>query len=118
MDFYTIITVVALVLLIISLTLYGVYYNTIRMRPFPETQEICPKNWTKNEGNCMNPVGSNRLNTIPTTTPGYLVNGLGFNPNDVKWESYNGAKNAICGKQKWANENSISWDGISNYNSC
>lgn len=119
MDFYTIVSIVMIVVLIICLTLFGVYYNTIKTRPFPETQSICPKNWgTDISGNCMNPVGSNRLNTIPNTTPGYLVGGKGFNPNDGKWSSYLGSQNSICGKKKWADANSISWDGISNYNSC
>jgi hypothetical protein len=120
MDFYTIITVVALLLLIILLTLFGVYFRQINERPFPETQALCPKNWKHINGNCINPtVGStNYLSYIPTTTPGYLSAGNGFNANDLQWENYLGAKNAICGKQKWANTNKLSWDGVSNYNSC
>jgi len=121
MDFYTIIIIVALVFLIILLTLYGLYYNSVRIRPFPETQADCPKNWGSDlSGNCINPSQGqlNRLNTVPNTTPGYLINGIGFNPNDSKWDSYLGSKNKICGKKKWADANSLSWDGISNYNSC
>jgi hypothetical protein len=120
MDFYTIISIVALVLFIILLTLYGLYHKKINDRPFPETQDICPKNWKMINGNCMNPQAneSNYLSYIPTNTPGYLATGNGFNPSDINWESYSGAKNSICGKQKWANANKISWDGVSNYNSC
>lgn len=120
MDFYTIVLIVMIVLLIICLTLFGVYYNSIKTKPFPETQAICPKNWTNTDGNCMNPAAGslNRLTTIPTTTPGYSSRVNGINPNDEKWSSYLGAKNSICGKKKWADSNGISWDGVSNYNSC
>lgn len=121
MDYYTIVTIIALVFLIILLTLFGVYYNKMKELPFPETQAMCPKNWTlDNSGNCINaPVsGVNSLSTIPTNTPGYLPTGNGFNPNHDGWTNYLGAKNAICGKQKWANANQIGWDGVSNYNSC
>lgn len=121
MDFYSIVTILALVFLIILLTLFGVYYRKISERAFPETQSMCPKNWNAdNNGNCIKPASgtTNYLTTIPTNTPGYLSGGNGFNSNDPKWENYLGAKNAICGKQKWANSNQLSWDGVSNYNSC
>ena len=119
MDFYTIISIVAIVLLIISLTLFGVYFNTISVKPFPGSQDMCPKLWTTDtSGNCKNPIDTslNRLTSFPQLTPGLVSDG--FNPNDSKWETYDGAKNAICGKKKWANTNNISWNGISNYNSC
>lgn len=121
MDFYTIVTIVALVILIILLTLFGVYFRQISEKPFPETQSLCPKNWNiDNNGNCIKPPSGsvNYLTTIPTNTPGYLTGGNGFNTNDPKWENYLGAKNAICGKQRWTNANQLSWDGVSNYNSC
>lgn len=124
MDFYIIITIVTLLILIICLTLFGLYYNAIRNRPFPETQEICPKFWKfDNSGNCIKPTSTdtsfNNLISIPDDTPGLItISKNGFNSNDVKWASYKSAKNSICGKKKWADANNISWDGISNYNSC
>jgi hypothetical protein len=76
MDFYTIIIVVALVFLIISLTLFGVYYRTFSLKPFPETQDFCPKLWTvDSSGNCINPTTDNsynKLNSIPIDTPGKM----------------------------------------------
>jgi len=121
MDFYTIVSIITIVFLIILLSLYGVYYNTMMIKPFPETQDMCPKLWTTDSsGNCINQnladTSFNRLTSFPSNTPGLVSDG--FNPNDLKWEAYDGAKNAICGKQKWANTNNISWNGISNYNSC
>lgn len=121
MDFYTITTIIALILLIIILIIYGVNYNNMKIKPFPETQAICPKNWNGDiSGNCINPTDSsyNRMSIIPTITPGYMSNGRGFNPNHANWTSYKGAKNSICGKKRWANDNNIMWDGVSNYNSC
>jgi len=120
MDFYTIIIIVALVLLIISLTLFGVYYRTFSVKPFPETQDFCPKLWTvDSSGNCIKPstdISYNKLNSIPIDTPGKLSNG--FNPNDSGWGLYSGATNSICGKKKWSDKNNITWNGVSNYNSC
>ena len=52
-----------------------------------------------------------------TYTPGYSydisdnVISQFIDFSDPKWKG-------ICDKKKWANENGIVWDGVSNYNSC
>jgi len=116
MDFYTITIIVFLVLLIICLTLFGVYYKDFSTLPFPEIQDMCPTFWKYKNGNCINDTSLNKVVPIPNDTPGRVTNG--FNPNDVGWLSYGGAKNHICGKQIWTNKNNILWNGVSNYNSC
>lgn len=131
MDFYIITIIIALVVLIFALTLYGVFYKTV-LKPFPESYDVCPKMWrVSNNGNCIKPTGTlNTLNITSENTPltsiikrnrkrniGFNRN-IGFKPGDSGWQSWNGAKSSICGKKKWSDSNKIEWNGISNYNSC
>jgi len=125
MDFYTVVGSLALVLLIISLTLYGVYYNKLIIAAFPETQDPCPKMWRVDIcGNCYKPTGTlNNLDITTGNTPSSSIITMndvntGFKPADSGWNSWNGAKSSICGKKKWCDSNKIEWNGISNYNSC
>ena len=119
MNFYTSISIGALVIFIIALTLYGVYFSKIDAKPFPETHEICPKLWSVDKlGRCIIPIDTslNRIFPVPRDTPGRRIRG--FNPSDPDWDSYDGQTSSVCGKHSWANKYSIIWDGISNYNSC
>ena len=125
MNFFIVVASLALVLLIISLTLYGVYYDKLIISAFPETQDSCPKMWRVDVcGNCIKPTGI--LNTLDISSGNTPLKSIikrndiniGFNPNDSGWDSWNGAKSSICGKKKWADSNKIEWNGISNYNSC
>lgn len=121
MNYYTIVAVLALVLLIISLTLYGVFYKKLIISAFPETQDPCPKMWRVDIcGNCIRPTSIlNNLDLSNGNTPSTAILPLNsFNPNDSGWESWDGAKSSICGKKKWSDSNKIEWNGISNYNSC
>jgi hypothetical protein len=64
----------------------------------------------------------NVLNGISVTKlPG--TTGLNTTTKDDKTTTYsidfsNSEWKGTCGKKKWANENNIDWDGVSNYNSC
>ena len=125
MNFFIVVASLALVLLIISLTLYGVYYNKLIISAFPETQDSCPKMWRVDlRGNCIKPRGTlNTLDISSGNTPLTSIiktkkGNIGFKPGDSGWQSWNGAKTSICGKKKWADSNKIEWNGISNYNSC
>ena len=125
MGFYNIVIIIALFILILLLILFGVFFNKFSSRPFPDSQDNCPKLWNDDtSSNCMNPVdsSSNRLPQFGawnSDTPGYVpfING-GFNTNDEGWNSYDGAKNEICGKQKWAKKYNVEWNGVTTYNDC
>ena len=131
MDFYSIVIIVALVLLIIALLIYGLAYKSINPINYPESQDSCPTLWKSNSsGYCTMPTTSecscsstlttrqcnsqcNKVTTLPSNTPG--ISGTTFDPTNSGWATYSGAKNAICGKKKWATANNIQWNGISNY---
>lgn len=125
MNFYNIVIIVALILLITALVLFGVFIGAITSKPFPHTQDNCPKLWKMDlSGNCMNPVDASS-NTLPrhgdwtNDTPGYVAafNG-GFNTKHENWKTYDGAADEICGKQKWSKKYKIEWNGVTTYNSC
>jgi len=69
--------------------------------------------WKDSAGNPKSPsfVGSNPPSFI-LPTQNYAV----FNPNDTLW-SKNGV-NPLCQQKKFANNNNIYWDGVSNSNQC
>lgn len=125
MNFYNIVIIIALLSLILFLILFSVFFSKFTTRPFPYTQDSCPKLWTNDiSGNCMNPtdVSSNFLpqyGAWSSDTPGYVpfLNG-GFNSTNSGWETYGGAKDAICGKQKWSKKYNIDWNGVTTYNDC
>lgn len=125
MSFYNTVIIIALILLIILLMLFGVFIGKFTDRPFPYTQDSCPKLWNMDIcGNCLNPVDAS-WNTLPNSgdwtsnTPGYVpVFKGGFNPKNQDWETYDGAKNQICGKQKWSKKYEIDWNGVTTYNDC
>jgi hypothetical protein len=121
MDFYNIVIIVTLVLLIIALVLYGLSFKEINPAKYPESYDSCPTQWVNNGGICINPPidssngAFNRIASIPGTTPGIDSNKSGFDPNDPGWAAYSGAKNAMCGKKAWAKSNNIQWNGINTY---
>jgi len=121
MDFYNIVIIVALVLLIIALVMYGLSFKSTNPTKFPESNDECPTQWVKNGNICMNPLssdcsgGCNRVPSVPGNTPGAPIGANGFDPSDPGWGTYSGAKSSICGKQKWALANNILWNGVNTY---
>lgn len=70
---------------------------------FPPAMSACPDYWTTNEdGSCT--AGSKNL--------GKFAGGYTITPSKL---TSNGASLA-CSLKKWANSNSIVWDGYNNYN--
>jgi len=138
MEFNNIVIIIALILLIGFLIMYGLLYSGrsitgSEIQGYPYTQDECPKLWVKDgNGNCLNPSCSFADTTLCNSlagqdwknqnkTPGYnnaLQPNGGFNPNDSKWASYKSAKSDICGKKIWSQENRIDWNGVSTYNPC
>jgi hypothetical protein len=130
MEFNTIVIIVALILLLIALTMYGVFYKKIDAKAYPYTQDSCPKQWkVDHSGNCINPFcpSGNICNSLAPggewikNTPGYITtaDGLGgFNPTDAGWASFNSASSSNCGQKSWSTTNNIDWNGITTYNNC
>jgi hypothetical protein len=145
--FYIVVTVVAILFLIIILTLIGIAMryqdkNTI----FPPLANDCPDFWTiasdgksctipskdkRNVGMLYNKVDnsillksatsdSNGSYSFPVYTPGTNGNltaaASTINFSNEAWNAQ--GKTAICSKKKWAMNWGISWDGVTNYNSC
>jgi len=108
MDFYTYVVGGAIILLIIALIAIGIIitYGNSNAK-FPEYQSSCPDYWTYDDTNknCSpvkinsNLVNVGTLSTTTNSTPTYT-------PKE------------LCENYKWANDNKIAWDGVSNTNSC
>jgi len=130
--FYSIVLIVAIIVLIVILAYIGMQIsnNAGQSEPYPPRHGYCPDYWESIERNnkdvCQIPPHSeenphpnlggiyeNDKTTLTTTsTPGYDEIGNTIDFDDKKW--YTGP----CTKKKWANQYNIVWDGISNYNDC
>ena len=103
-QFYVIVMTTVVVLLILTLTYIGVYVvnDDDKNTTFPPVETQCPDYWeADDEGKCVVPKMMNKGGLVADTTM------------NLK-EEYK----TTCEKKKWANDNGISWDGISNYNKC
>lgn len=134
--FYITVIVVATVVLIILLTIIGIILSQKNnVQVFPPSKTTCPDYWTSstNSGNTVvcsigtiNKGKINSSNTNLTTdrndntkifTPVVLSSDFKLDFSDPKWASSYGTTQQ-CALNKWANQNNINWDGISNYNGC
>jgi hypothetical protein len=110
---------IALVMLIIMFIIVGVMISRNKVSIiYPPYANDCPNYWSMNSGKCILPV-STGIN-IPTgdtdALPGFLKSDRSIDFQDSKWGTYSGATSAICAKKKWAVDNGVLWDGVSNYN--
>jgi hypothetical protein len=136
--FHIIVLSIATVALILILIFVGILLSKGNTNEaYPPSYGTCPDYWEvdtdekTNTSKCIIPnIQTTKLNignmydestmTLKdaiTYTPGYsydisnnvVTQYIDF--SDSKWTG-------VCDKRKWANENGIVWDGISNYNSC
>ena len=99
MDFYKQVAIVTLVILIISLAIFGyVITEGVSTAYFPSYVSKCPEYW-KWDGENKKCVNINNMN---------LGNG----------DSNYVPSNDICTNKKWAANNRIVWDGVTNTNRC
>jgi len=129
MNFYTIVVLIAFVILIVCLTVIGILMQKSKSKfVFPPVSNPCPDNWIVQGNVCLIPTGpvgtmkisdsTNFINNTPgiENTSGNPLDGqTTINFGNSGWTS-NGV--SICKKQKWANTYGITWDGISNTNTC
>ena len=115
--FHIIVLSIATVALILILIFVGILLSKgDTNEAYPPSYGVCPDYW-ETKLNIGNMYDESTLKTEVTNTPGYsnemsdneVVQYIDF--SDSKWKGE-------CDKKKWANENGIVWDGISNYNSC
>jgi hypothetical protein len=106
MEYYAILILVAVVILIGSLAFIGVKMSTTQsIAPYPPVAYACPDYWsTDSAGACI--AGNVNL--------GALYSGYTIDPSTI---SYTGLT-PMCAKQRWANTNNIVWTGVSEYNQC
>jgi len=105
MNFYTLTIIITVLILIGLLTWIGITMTGAKkQQTFPLTQNLCPDGWTSDgNGFCSQP----RSEIAPNRGPGQ--------PNNIVQDILN-YTGGICGAQKWASDNKISWDGVTNYN--
>ena len=138
-QFYMIVIGIAIVFLILIMVFMGLMMqdqnqNTV----FPPTSSTCPDGWgVTTDGSCNIPqnataLGGKNVGNLEFTNGGNNFKGLNhtssypknlnisgnkFSPSDPKW-TWGTTTSNICGQQLWAQKYNITWDGVSNYNSC
>ena len=106
MNFQKIILIIASILLILALIIFGIsIYNQKYNTKFPPVVAQCPDYWESKQGNSKN------------STVCENVKNLG-NPNCEKTINfstpiYSGSQ-GLCKKKQWANMCNLTWDGITN----
>ena len=123
-NFYTLVLTIAIVILILLLGYLGWLMSQQKATDeFPKLRTSCPDFWKVESGEsgkvyCVRP-NAGALNTGDNawalSVKGLVANSNKFDTTDVGWASEG---NAVCGKQKWANANKITWDTVTNANFC
>lgn len=136
--FYSIVVIVAFVVLVIALIGLGVMLQKQDdATVFPPIQNQCPDGWTPDTNDiCKISKTVGEQKNLGTFNPGavtdfdvkYLIKTDGTTPYTATTDAieddgtdykvkFNSAA-LPCDKKKWANAHGIIWDGISNYNQC
>ena len=121
-SFYLIVLSIATIILIISLATIGMLMDQgNKAGPFPPISLKCPDGWTETSATdatngdtytCTVPL---RLSKDLVASEGITVTNTAGTNNKL---SYNDKTTTMCQKYKFATDNILTWDGVSNYNSC
>ena len=137
-SFYLIILSVAVFILILALGFSGWMLSKQNDQiDFPNITATCPDFWTISEDKdklyCEQPDSGNfnygkdddiltggyvKLGTSGTSSPVPGINEIDDTSFDSKHADWGSGKEAICNKRKWATENKIQWDTVTNVNFC
>tara|TARA_Y100000389_G_scaffold32035_1_gene27204 strand:- start:2822 stop:3142 length:321 start_codon:yes stop_codon:yes gene_type:complete len=99
MRFQSIVIVIAIIVLIATLSFIGyVLYSSQHNQQFPPVQAACPDYWVSEGTNCIN---KRNLGTCPGPT------------DFVNIPHYQGHQ-GDCNKSKWAKDCGVTWEGITN----
>ncbi len=123
--YYTIVLVIAVILLIVGLVFVGILLkNGMNKQIFPDYQYVCPDYWIANGDICYPPKSNINMPT-PDKFSGASpsIQHLGVNMNNEKTavtSIHVGEINwmGLCDKASWAKKNGIFWDGVANTNQC
>jgi hypothetical protein len=122
LSFYTIVIIIAIVILVIALTIVGVTLaNKKNTAPFPDYQNTCPDFWTLDTNGTTCKIPTSSINTPApnkaliaikhdgVTSQDNIISSIDV--SDDKWVS-------VCDKSSWAKKAGILWDGVTNNNTC
>ncbi len=104
MNFQQIVLYIAIILLIVSLIVFGSMLYT-DAKVYPPTQAQCPDYWIDMSGGIG--TGGYCINT-KNLGKGECSNRMNFNTG--VWTGDDG----LCNKQKWAKACDLTWDGVTN----
>jgi hypothetical protein len=124
LSFYSIVLIIAIIILIIALTIVGLTLNKKKnVKPFPDFKTTCPDFWSYDTSGLCIP-STPPINTpLPAKVISYLNTNVvtsgndtskkidSIDPDESKWAS-------VCTKTKWAKNVGILWDGVTNNNAC
>jgi hypothetical protein len=134
--YYLVVSIIAVVLLVIVLTIFGLMMTDNNKKAFPEFKNLCPDSWTHSivpnttQHQCTPPTSNNNnpvlgwkawrdqvkprsiandgANVTEKSESGRRINIITY--DDTAWEK--------CKLTKWIKTNNILWDGVSNSNEC
>ena len=124
--YYTIVLIIAIVVLISSLSIVGVMMTTGSNKiDFPEFQNTCPDYWTLDGTICKPPISKINVpnsaafaGSSPSVAHAGVVINQGPPPSITSLDLTTSNWTSICDKSSWAKMNGIVWDGVSNTNQC
>lgn len=131
-NFQKIVLGIATIVLIIILITVGMLINKDNTNTvFPPHADKCPDYWTEQktetDGKIVTKCNPHTINSGESNQFSSPLNFDDPESNEYfnKYQNGDSAGQAIytglsdiCAKKKWANENKVIWDGISNYNAC
>ena len=133
-SFYFIVLVTASVILILLLTFIGtLLYTSKSTTKFPPATNICPDYWdigadktcqypqvanSRNVGNLKAGRSGTVYQVQDTATPGLNTDKTRIDFSHPGWATLYPSTTSGCAKKKWAIDNSIEWDGVSNSAIC
>jgi hypothetical protein len=109
-SFFIYVTAFAVLLLMVCLIGVGLLMRFQSAKDeFPPGANVCPDGWVNTSGTlCTAPAGITVSGTAPT--------GITYNVSPATAVDF--GTTTKCVQKKWANNNNISWDGVSNYTQC
>jgi hypothetical protein len=138
-SFYLIILSVAVFILILALGFSGWMLSKQNDQiDFPNITATCPDFWTISEDGlyCEQPdsnnfnygsstilsnykkIGESTTGPVPGKPTATVADKHTINSFDSKHADWGLGKEAICNKRKWATDNTIQWDTVTNVNFC
>jgi hypothetical protein len=123
--FYIVVLSIATIILILILTYVGIQMSDKQSAStsFPPVANTCPDYWnlaTDKKSCLVQSSGRNSISNFKQETVKAGYSAPSGSPQidftDAGWSA--DGNSATCAQKKWAESQSITWDGITNYNKC